>query len=134
MFNRILDILDFDHSAFAAVTHMWPHLSQAEDLLAEVAFGKRVAAVNSFVLDLLLLVDSQAASFTDHAHKVAFIELMCSKDQLVVGQLVLAFYVVAFKSYLVQVLLFKFVYRLKCGVLWAFAWSGEELSAVRCLP
>jgi hypothetical protein len=59
---------------------------------------------------------------------------MCTKDQLVVGQLVLAFYVVAFKSYLVQVLLFKFVYWLEGGVLWAFAWSGKKLCTVRCLP
>jgi len=59
---------------------------------------------------------------------------MRSKDELVVCQLVLTFNMIAFKSYLVQVLLFQFVYGFEAGVLRTFAWSSEELSAVRCLP
>ena len=71
---------------------------------------------------------------TYDAHKVAFIELVSSKNELIVRQLVLAFYVVAFKSYLVQVLLFKFVYWLERSVLRTLARGGEELRAVRGLP
>lgn len=127
-------ILYLDDCAFATVSHMWTHITQAKNLLAKVAFSKRVAAVNSFMLDLFLLIDSKPASFADHAHKVTFIEFVCAKDQLIVGQLVLAFYVVAFKSYLVQVLLFKFVYRFQGCVLRAFARCGEELCTVGSLP
>ena len=80
LFNWIMAILYLDDCAFATVSHMWTHITQAKNLLAKVAFSKRVAAVNSFMLDLFLLIDSKPASFADHAHKVTFIEFVCSKD------------------------------------------------------
>lgn len=55
---------------------MGTHLSQAENVVAEVTLGERVAAIERFMLDLLLFVDSEPASFANDSHEVAVVELV----------------------------------------------------------
>ena len=75
----VVDVLNFDDCALTAVSHVDWHLSEREDVLAEVALGEWVAALNGFVADLILFIDAQATPFTHDAHEVTVIQLVCSQ-------------------------------------------------------
>lgn len=80
-----------------------------EDSLAEFALGQRVVAVNSLVLDLLVLQDPEAAAFADDPHEHALVDLVGSQQELVIGELVGAALVGAFEPDLAEGFLLKFV-------------------------
>lgn len=71
--------------------------------------------------NLVLLEDSHAASLADNVHEVAVVELVRAKQELIVGQLIAALGVVAFKSDRVQVLLLELVQLFEAGLFWALA-------------
>jgi hypothetical protein len=80
-----------------------------EDSLAEVALSQRVVAVNSLMLDLLVLHDSESAAFADNLHEHALVDLVGAQQELIIGELVGAALVGAFEPDLAEGLLLKFV-------------------------
>lgn len=88
---------------------MGRHISKSENFGAKLAFGQRITTVDRFVPNLVLLVNFKATTFTNDAHKVAVIKLVRAQNELIIGQLVGAFLIVALETNVVQICLLELV-------------------------
>ena len=74
-----------------------------------------------------LFEDALPTPLTNYASVITFAQFMRPQQQFVVCQLIAAFTIIALKSDLVQVLVFKLVHGLERCLSRAFAWSREKL-------
>jgi hypothetical protein len=110
---------------------------QVMNVLAVLAFGMWVRAVNCIVSNLVIFCDLGTTSFTNNFHEHAIIQLMSSEDQLVISELILAEVIVTLESYLVEILNLKLVQVLKSLqsiISITLAWSVEELGRCTLSP
>lgn len=107
------------------------------ELVAELALGRWIGALNGVVTNLIVLQDLGSTALTTDLHEEALVKFVGSHNQLIVGQLVLACIVVASETYLVQVVDLQLVEGLQSAqglVAVAFARRVEELSTGALLP
>jgi len=106
-------------------------------LATELALGRRVGALQSFMANLVVLGNLNSTPLTLYLHMHAVIQLMCSQNKLIVGELILAILIVASESDLVEVLHFQFVQRFQADqgfFVFAFAGGVEELGTSGLFP
>lgn len=120
------------HSQFAC-PHVICKVLKVAHQTAEFALGLGVDALESIVPDLLTLVDLLTAPLAYYLHKLALVELVSTKNQFVIGQLILASSIVAPESNLLHVLEFQLVQVLQ-RLNWTLAWCLEVLSTLAGLP
>lgn len=108
---------------------MVSQLLQVVHTFAELALGMRIGTLLGIMSNLVKFSDFSSTTFTDYLHVITVIKLMCTQDEFIICQLVLASLIVALESDLIQVLNFEFIKEfqsLECIISITLAWSVEE--------